>query len=250
MITTEATRKKLVSFIRTEIRRNGFTRALLGLSGGVDSSLAARLAQEALGKSNVLGIFMPYEKKDDDARDIRALVRQLGIRFKTIDIAPMVDAYFKRIPKADRIRRGNMMSRQRMAVLYDQSKEFRGLVLGCGNRTEILLGYFTLFGDGGCALNPLATLYKTQVWQLAEALKLPRSIILRKPSAGLWAGQTDEDELGFAYWDVDRLLSLMVDKSYSTAQLLGQGFSKEFIETVKNRIASTEFKRRPPSTPQ
>ncbi|MFC1590385.1 NAD+ synthase [Candidatus Omnitrophota bacterium] len=241
---TRSTIRKLVKFIRRSVLSCGFKKAVLGLSGGVDSSLAASLAKEALGAKNVLGLFLPYGKRRDDLPGIRRLVKKLGIRFKLIDIAPMVDAYFRRVPGACRVRKGNMMARQRMMVLYDQSKVFNGIVLGAGNRTEILLGYFTLYGDSGCAVNPISGLYKTHVWQLAASLGVPEDILQKHPSAGLWPGQTDEDELGFLYKDADRLLHYMVDKKYSAAKLAGMGFNKGFIQKVRRRMAQTEFKRR------
>ncbi|MFH1995380.1 MAG: NAD+ synthase [Candidatus Omnitrophota bacterium] len=242
-------KRELVLFIRETVRASGLKRAVLGLSGGVDSSLVAALAKEALGAKNVLGIYLPYGSHRSDANDVDALVKKLGIRRKTINIAPMVNAYFKPSTRANKVRRGNFMARQRMAVLYDQSKDFGALVFGTGNRTECLLGYFTLYGDSGCALNPVAGLYKTQVWQMARALGIPDPIVNKKPSAGLWPDQTDEGELGFTYREVDRLLYAMIDKKIPPARLQRKGFSKTFIAKVRQHIAETEFKRRPSVTP-
>lgn len=239
--------EKLVKFLKDEFKKRSFKHAVVGLSGGVDSSLVASLAKEALGAGNVLGIHMPYARSEKDMKDVEALVAKLGIKFMLIDIAPMVDAYFCDFPDADRIRRGNKMARERMSILYDQSRKFDALVLGCGNKTEILVGYFTLYGDSGCAVNPIGSLYKTQVWEMAKALGVPQSIIERKPSAGLWQFQTDEDELGISYAELDRLLYYMVDKKFPDKELEGKGFSKEVIDKIAGYISKTTFKRDPPA---
>jgi NAD+ synthase len=245
-INTAQVRDKLVRFLKEETKKRSFNRCVLGLSGGVDSAVVATLASLALGPENVLGVFMPYVRVEEDLKDARKLVEKTGIRFKTVDIAPMINAYFKGFPAADRVRRGNKMARERMAVLFDLFKDFAALVLGTGNRTEMLLGYFTLYGDSACALNPIGALYKTQVWQLAGAVGVPRSIIEKKPSARLWPGQTDEDELGITYREADRLLHYMVDRKFPKERLLKLGFSAGLIDRIRALMKNSAFKKSPP----
>ncbi len=237
-------RRLLVDFLRTEIHRAGFERGVVGLSGGVDSSLACFLAAEALGPQNVLAVRMPYKTSSPNSYEHGQLVVQAtGVQEITIPITNMVDPLFQRFPDANSIRQGNAMARARMIVLFDQSAATRGLVIGTGNKTEILLGYTTLYGDSASALNPLGDLYKTQVRQLARTVGVPEVIIAKPPSADLWAGQTDESELGFTYADVDRLLLLLVDNRYSPQACVEAGFDRRFVETVVERIRRTQFKR-------
>jgi NAD+ synthase len=237
----------LRGFLRSEAEKAGRRKLIVGLSGGVDSAVSAFLAQRALGKDGVVAVMMPYGKvSTSNLSDARQVVDVLGIESVLVDISPLVDSYFANFPDADRVRRGNAMARARMIVLYDQSVVYDALVLGTGNKTECLLGYTTLWGDMACAVNPLGDLYKTQVRQLATALGVPDSIVDKPPSADLWDGQTDEGELGFAYDDVDRLLYYMIDKSYEQQRLEELGFSRDFVERVRQRIRATEFKRRMP----
>ena len=240
-------RKLLVSFIRNEVEKVGLHRVVVGLSGGVDSSLSAMLAAEALGPNNVLGIMMPYKTSSPESREHAELAAQKSsIQSLVIDITPEIDAYFARFPDADQKRRGNKMARERMTILYDHSARWEALVLGTSNKTELLLGYGTLHGDMASAVNPLGDLYKTQVWSLAEAVGVPEAIVRKKPSADLWQGQTDEGELGFSYREVDKLLYLMVDERYSRPELIAAGFPERFIDDVTLRIMNSQFKRRLP----
>ena len=240
-------RKLLVDFLRDEIQNAGFQNSVIGLSGGVDSSLSAWLAVEALGKEHVFGVLMPHRMSSPQSlTDAQQVVSLLGIRSETVDISPMVDSYLERGNVKDRVRAGNVMARVRMIVLYDISSRERALVIGTSNKTETLLGYGTLFGDLACAVNPLGDLYKTHVWQLAASVGVPANIVAKKPSADLWEGQTDEGEFGFSYADVDGLLYALVDERRSDAELIALGFKEEFVAKVKEMVRRNQFKRRPP----
>ena len=243
-IDPDLVRKIMTEFIRSEITRAGFSRAVVNLSGGIDSAVSFGLAAEALGPQNVLAIRLPYRTSSADSlEDAQMLIDRSGCPSVTIPITEIVDPLISREPKMSGIRKGNIMARARMIVAYDQSEAFKGLVVGTGNKTEILLGYTTLYGDSACALNPIGDLYKTQVRQLARALEIPESIIAKPPSADLWAGQTDEGELGFTYEDVDRLLYLLVDQRYRPEECVETGFSEEFVRQVFERIRKNQFKR-------
>lgn len=243
-IDTELARTILTGFIKTEISRSGFSRALLGLSGGIDSALACYLAAEALGAENVLAIRMPYKTSSQDSLDHAQLVIDaLGVQSLTIPITDMVDPLINRFPEMENRRKGNIMARQRMIILFDQSEAFKALVLGTGNKTEILLGYSTLYGDSACAINPIGDLYKTQVRQLSNALGIPRPLLEKAPSADLWIGQTDEGELGFTYEQADQLLYLLIDERYKPEECVEAGFSESFVKGVIQRVRKNQFKR-------
>lgn len=243
-INTDLARKILTGFIRSEIQRFGFERAVIGLSGGIDSALSCFLATEAMGAQNVLAVCMPYRASSPDSLEHAQLVIDaLGVQSVTIPITEMVDPLIGRDPQMSSVRKGNIMARARMIVLYDQSEVFKGLVVGTGNKTEILLGYTTLYGDSACALNPIGDLYKTQVRQLARAMGVPEPILTKAPTADLWQGQTDEGELGFTYAEVDQLLYLLVDQRYSPQDCVEAGFAPQFVEKVVERIRRNHFKR-------
>ncbi|MFQ5666843.1 MAG: NAD+ synthase [Candidatus Binatia bacterium] len=240
-------RRVLTAFIANEVGKVGMRRVVVGLSGGVDSAVSAMLAAEALGPANVLAIKMPYRASSAESlQHANAVVARAGIRSLQVEITPQVDAYFRRFPNASDMRRGNKMARERMTVLYDHSARWQALVLGTSNKTELLLGYGTLYGDMASAVNPLGDLYKTQVWALAERIGVPAAIIRKHPSADLWAGQTDEAELGFGYREVDELLYMMVDLRYSRAELHAAGFSAAFVRRVMDMVRNSQFKRRLP----
>ncbi len=243
-INTDLARRILTGFIRSEITRIGLQRAVIGLSGGVDSSLVCFLAAEALGPEHVLAVRMPYRTSAQESLDHAQLVIEAtGVQSLTVEITPMVEPYFERFPEMDKRRRGNLMARTRMMVLYDQSAAFGGLVVGTSNKTEILLGYSTLYGDSAYAINPIGDLYKTQVWQLAEALGVPEVIVRKPPTADLWQGQTDEAELGFTYREADRLLYLLVDQRYTPEECVELGFDPAFVQVVVERMRRNHFKR-------
>jgi len=247
VIYTPLLRKVLVGFIREEVRKVGLSSVVLGLSGGIDSALVAYLAAEALGGENVHACIMPYRTSNPESEaHARLVIEDTGIKYEVIEITPMVDAYFDLYPDADNMRRGNKMARERMTILYDHSAAHCGLVLGTSNKTELLLGYGTLYGDMASALNPIGDIYKTQVWQLSEEMGVPRAIIEKKPSADLWAGQTDEQELGFTYREVDELLYLMVDMRCNRTELMTRGFTPEFIDLIAGKVQNSHFKRRLP----
>ena len=237
----------LVAFVRREVTRVGLSKVVVGISGGVDSAVSAAVAARALEPANVLAAMMPYKTSSADSlSDAEAVVASIGVQATKIDISPQVDAYFAEHPQADSLRRGNKMARERMSVLYDHSAAVGGLVLGTSNKTELLLGYGTLFGDMASALNPIGDLYKTQVWGMAEHLGLPASVIGKPPSADLWAGQTDEQDLGFGYAEVDRLLYWMIDERCRPRELEAMGFDAQFVGKIFAMVQGSQFKRRLP----
>ena len=243
-INPDLVRHILARFIRSEITRTGMSRAVLALSGGIDSALVAYLAVEALGAENVLAVRMPYKTSSQNSLDDAQLViDDLKMPSLTIPITEMADALISREPEMANVRKGNIMARCRMIVVYDQSEAFKGLVIGTGNKTEILLGYSTLFGDSAHAINPIGDLYKAQIRQLARAVGVPQPILDKPPSADLWSGQTDETELGFTYDQADQLLFLLVDQRYSPAECVEAGFDKQFVEMVVRRVRRNQFKR-------
>jgi len=246
-IDTGVARRVISEFIRSQLRQAGFERAVLGLSGGIDSALVAYLVAEAIGAERLLCVLLPYRTSSPESRtDAEAVVADLGTASELVDISPMVDGYFATDPDASPLRRGNFMARQRMAVLYDRSVTWGGLVVGTGNKTESLIGYTTLFGDSACAFNPIGDLYKTQVRQLAAAIGVPGAILRKAPSADLWPGQTDEIEGGFSYPELDRLLFWRIDKRRSTEEMVALGFDPVAIERVDRMVAGAEFKRQVP----
>ena len=246
-IDPDLVRKILVEFLRQEIDKVGFSRAVVNLSGGIDSALACYLAVEALGAQNVLAIRLPYRTSSPDSLDHAQLVIDaLGAPCVTMDITAMAEPLFECFPDMTPTRRGNVMARARMIVLYDQWAAWNGLPIGTSNKTELLLGYGTLHGDMASAVNPLGDLYKTQVRQLAAAMGVPRPIIDKPPSADLWTGQTDEGEMGLTYDQVDRLLYLLVDERYSLQEAVEVGFAREFVERVWKMVRLNSFKRRLP----
>ena len=236
-------RRMLVSFLRDETRKSGMTRVVLGVSGGIDSAVVAALAAEALGPANVLGLFTPYRTTAARSRaDALAVAATFDIALLEVPITTQIDGYFAGVPDAHRVRVGNKMARERKSIEYDRSWP-DGLVLGTSNKTELLLGYGTQFGDLACALNPVGDLYKTQLRELALHLGVPQAVIDKAPSADLWEGQTDESELGFSYADADVILYHMVDRRAGVADLLSAGFDEALVARIRERIRRNHFKR-------
>ena len=235
----------LTSFIRDAVETSGTQGVVVGLSGGVDSSLSAALAARALGPERVHGFLLPYRTSSPESeRDARAVAEHLGIPHRVIDISPMVDAYFAIEPDAPAERRGNKMARERMTILFDQAKKLDALVLGTSNKTEILLGYSTVFGDNASSLNPLGDLYKCQIWQLSRHLGLPPEVIDKAPSADLWPGQTDEGELGFSYETADEVLYLLFDLGLRPEELAARGYEERVVRRIVSLEQRFRFKRR------
>jgi NAD+ synthase len=256
-IDTDIARRVIAAFIRGQLKQAGFENAVLGLSGGIDSALVAYLVAEAIGPERLLCVMMPYRTSSPASRgDAEAVVADLGCASELVEITGMVDGYFGRdgepgeggpdALEAAPLRRGNFMARMRMAVLYDRSVTWRGLVVGTGNKTESLIGYTTLFGDSACAFNPIGDLYKSQVRQVSAAIGVPEAIIRKAPSADLWPGQTDETEAGFSYPELDRLLFWRIDKRRSVDEVVALGFERTLVERVDRMVAGSEFKRQVP----
>jgi NAD+ synthase len=248
-INTDLARRILTGFIRDEITKSGMKRCVIGLSGGIDSALSAYLSAEALGPQNVLAVRMPYKTSSDASLiDAQAVIDDLGLPSLTVPISGMADALIDQFPDMSNLRKGNIMARLRMITLYDQSVAWGGLVMGTSNKTEFLLGYSTIYGDSGVALHPIADLYKQQVRQLARAMGVPAAILDKPPSADLWIGQTDEDELGFTYEAADQVLYLLVDERYTVAEAAEEsGFDKDFVHRIWERVKANHYKRTMPN---
>ena len=238
---------ELVEFLRENFKKAGFSKAVLGLSGGIDSALVAYLLRDALGKENVLAIMMPYKSSNPDSLNhAKLVVEDLKISAKTIEITDMIDAYFKNEKEASSLRMGNKMARERMSILFDYSSKENALVVGTSNKTEIYLGYSTQFGDAACALNPIGDLYKTNIWDLSRYLKIPNELIEKKPSADLWEGQTDEQEMGLTYKEADQVLYRMLEENKTVEEILAEGFNKDLVDNIVRRMNRSEYKRRMP----
>lgn len=245
----------IVNFIRDKVDKAGVSGAVVGISGGIDSALTATLTVKALGADKVLGIHMPEAglTPESDSEDAKSLVDWLGIEYRTIDISGIVSAFTDAVPdseSADRLSRGNLKARIRMSLLYFHANRMNLMVMGTGNKTEIFLGYYTKYGDGGVDIEPIGILCKTEVWELSRKLGVPEPIISKKPSAGLWAGQTDEAELGMAYGIVDRVLVMLEEKQSPERIEEVLSISEEQLESVLRRIESNEHKRKVPPVPE
>lgn len=246
----EFARNLITSFIREEREKINLKKGVISLSGGIDSTVVSYLTTEALGSENVCVINMPYgelgKKGTEDSIKISQL---LNIKYEVIDIKPIVDNYFK-IEEMDNLRKGNFMARMRMSIVFDKAKKYNGFVIGCSNKSELLIGYSTWYGDMAASILPIGDLYKTQVYQLAKYLNIPEFIINKVPSAELWAGQTDEGEIGISYDELDKILYLIVDKRLSVNEVIYKGFEEEKVKKVKSLIVNSQFKRRLPPIPK
>lgn len=238
------TEKFIEKFIEEETKSNGFKHAILGISGGIDSAVVAKLAVRALGKENVFGLILPYKLSSKESLEDGLLVqRELGIYAETIEITEMADAYISKINTDDKVRIGNLLARIRMSIIFDKAREFDAIVLGTSNKSEIMLGYTTWYGDMACGMYPIGDLYKTQVFKLAEHIGIPKKIIDKKPSADLWPGQTDEDELECPYSIIDQILYLFLEERMTVEEIVSFGFEKDKVIKLLKRHFNTQFKR-------
>ena len=237
----------LKAFLVNEICKFGFSSVVLGLSGGIDSAVVCELAVRALGADNVLAIKMPYASSSPESLEhAELMIRKLGIRAEEVSITPVVEAFFSTLPSDQLLRRGNIMARTRMIFLYDISARDGRLVAGTSNKTELLLGYGTMFGDMASAVNPVGDLYKTQIRGLARHLGIPEALIVKAPSADLWEGQSDEDDLGFSYEAVDLLLYMMLEKRMDKQAVLKEGVPETFYDRVRKMVVRNQYKRMMP----
>ncbi len=243
--------KVLTKFIKEELGKFHYKKAVLGLSGGLDSSVTAFLCAKAIGAKNVLALIMPYgESFKKDLSDAEKVVNHLGINSKTINIKPIVDAYYSKYPIQSRIIKGNKMARERMSILYDFSSREKAMVIGTSNKTELLLGYGTIYGDMASGINPIGDLYKTQIRQLGKHLEIPEEILKKSPSAGFWPGQTDEKEIGINYETIDKILYQIVDLRKQKKEAVAMGFSEKTVDRLMEMIKNSEFKRKLPPIPK
>ncbi|WP_245926219.1 NAD+ synthase [Sulfoacidibacillus thermotolerans] len=237
----------LVAFLRQEVEKAGFDHVVFGLSGGIDSAVVAYLAVAAFGRDRVHPLLMPYKTSSKaSVADAKKVLDELGLPLVQFDITPQIDAYFAFQEDASALRRGNKMARERMSIIYDQSALLHALPLGTSNKTELLLGYGTQFGDLASALNPIGDLYKTQIRHLAKLLAVPTAIIEKPPSADLWQDQTDEGEFGFTYEEADAILHLLIDQRLAAAEVVALGFEGRMVENITWRIRQNQYKRRMP----
>ena len=250
-IDTKVAELVLTKFLENEIGKAGFGRAVLGLSGGIDSALSCYLVARALGTENVLALRLPHQASSPESLAHADLViEDLGIRSETVEITDMVEALAEASPGMNAHRKGNVMARARMTIIFDRSLAENALVIGTSNKTELMLGYGTIYGDLASAINPIGDLYKTQVRQLARAIGVPDVIIDKAPSADLIPGQTDEDDFGFSYERVDQLLYLILDERYSQAEAVAAGFERPFVQRVLKMVQKSQYKRTMPIIPK
>ena len=242
----KAEAKRIKAFIREKLAEAGFSRVVVGLSGGIDSALTCALCAEALGAENVQAMILPYKTSNPDSATHACLeAERLGVVCEQFEITDMVDSLVRAYPEMSSGRKGNIMARCRMTVLFDQSAAFNGLVMGTSNRTELLLGYFTMHGDGAAAMEPLGHLYKCQVKDISRHLNVTRAILDKQPSADLWKGQTDEAELGFSYDEADQVLYWATEVGLNKQEIALKGLSPTTVDAVLQRMNAMAFKLRP-----
>jgi NAD+ synthase len=237
--------KELIKFLKIEVANSGLKKAIVGLSGGLDSAVVAILCKKAFGK-NFKAIIMPSQfSSESSVTDAKELCNKFEIAYEIISITPMVESYIDNM-NSSKLRAGNFSARMRMSVLYDISARDSALVIGTSNRSEILLGYGTIYGDTACAINPIGQMYKSDEFEFAKFLGVTEDIISKKPSADLWEGQSDEDDLGYTYDSIDNLLKEMIDKQKSVKTLLSMGFNQDMIDSISVRVEKNQFKSRMP----
>lgn len=238
-------KKELLSFLKNEVTKTGLKNVTVGISGGLDSAVVAVLCKEAFG-DNMTGVLMPSQFScDSSLDDAIELCKKFDISYETVEIAPMVQSYIKNMD-GDKLRIGNYSARMRMSVLYDISARDNSLVIGTSNKSEILLGYGTIYGDIACAINPIGEMYKSDEFEFAKFLNVTPAIINKKPSADLWEGQSDEDDLGYSYKEMDTVLKELVDNNKSDEELFSLGFEEELVSMLKYRIKANAFKGKLP----
>jgi len=241
-------KEQLTSFLKDEVQKTGLEKVIVGISGGLDSAVVAILCKEVF-KDNMHGVLMPSKySSDSSVEDAKELCEKFDISYETVNISPMVDGYFDNYDKeASALRIGNLSARMRMSVLYDISARDNALVVGTSNKSEILLGYGTIFGDIACAINPIGQMYKSDEFEFAKFLEVPNSILNKKPSADLWEGQSDEEELGYSYATMDKVLKQLVDQNISKEELIKNGEDETLINMLEYRIKSNAFKGKLPT---
>lgn len=243
----ETVEKVLVAFIKDAVYKNGFKNGIVGVSGGIDSAVVLALTQRALGSDHTFGLLMPYKRSSAASlNDGKIVCEQLGVSYETVEISAMVDAYFAQCPSEDRMLLGNKCARERMTILFDHSARKQALVVGTSNKSEILIGYSTLFGDSAAAFLPIGDLYKTQVFALARHLGVPQQIVEKKPTADLWENQTDEGEIGFTYKELDEILFQLIDRRKKEEEIVSAGYALRDIRRIKKMIVNSQFKRTMP----
>ena len=241
-------KEQMVSFLKDQSQQIGVQNVVVGISGGLDSAIVAVLCKEAFG-DNFYGVLLPSQYSSDaSVVDAKELCEKFNIKYETVSITPMVDGYFSNNDTiASALRIGNFSARVRMSVLYDISAKYNAIVVGTSNKSEILLGYGTLYGDTACAINPIGEMYKSDEFEFARFLGVPDSIINKKPSADLWEGQSDEEELGYSYKNMDDVLKQLVDNNISRDTLIASGVNKELIDMLNHRIKANAFKGKLPT---
>jgi len=243
----ENIKQQLKTFLENEVKNTGLNKVVLGISGGLDSAVVAILCKEVFG-DNMSGVLMPSQYSSDSSiEDAKELCQKFDISYETVNIAAMIDGYFSNIKDASPLRIGNYSARMRMSVLYDVSARDNSLVVGTSNKSEILLGYGTIFGDIACAINPIGQMYKSDEFEFAKFLEVPNSILNKKPSADLWEGQSDEEELGYTYATLDKVMKKLVDEKITKQTLINDGVEEELITMIEHRIKSNAFKGKLPT---
>ena len=246
-INFEIAEKVITLFIKDSVTKNHFQNGIVGVSGGLDSAVVLTLVERALGADHTLALMMPYKTSSPESLEhAQQLCAQLKVNSEVIDITPSVDAYFKRFPTDNAVLIGNKCARERMSILYDFSSRKEALVVGTSNKSELLIGYSTIFGDSAAAFFPLGDLYKTHLFDFARYLKVPAEIIEKKPSADLWKDQTDEDEIGISYRELDEILFQLVDLRKKPEDIVKMGFARGMIDKIREKVMNSQYKRTMP----